>query len=667
MLTTENSACKALSTLAGLILLFATGCAPSGPKALLQGEKYLENRQYEKALRSFNRAADLMPNQPQVWNHLGLAYHGLNQPQKAAQAYEQALRLDRNLAPARYNLGMLHLEQGRLPEAINELASFTTLQPNEPLGWKELGKALVRAKRPDEAERALTQGLKLTPKDAELHNQMGLVHMQRKRPREAIQSFNAALQNQPGYGPALLNQAIVAQQYMGNKPAALERYKAYLGTNPRTSDAVEVARIVSQLEEELTPKPVKVAAAPTPTPVETPVQPAKSNVVAEANPATTQPAIRPKATNPPPIQVAMNVNTSAVHVAAAPRTNAPVVTTKTNTPVQVIQEKPRTNAPPKEVVLAKAPDKSEEPQETLPPIEVVQLNNEPQIKAPIDTSAAVAQPSVTTSTNSSLALKAEEKPLFAPRKKEEKSSLGKLNPANWFKKDENAEAPPKTKPEPSPKAKAAETPAPKQEKGEAATPIRVASTVTRPGYVPATPTVAPAPPPRVIARYPYRKNLTFAKGKHDEAGRFFQEGAQAQAEKNLPGAIAAYKRAIALDPSFFNAYYNLGLAALESKDLPLALATDEEAVALNPDSVDARYNFALALRDAHYYIDAAFELREILGRSPDDVRVHLALGNLYAQYLDEPKLAQQHYARVLELNPNHREAQVIREWLASQR
>jgi tetratricopeptide (TPR) repeat protein len=185
--------------------------------------------------------------------------------------------------------------------------------------------------------------------------------------------------------------------------------------------------------------------------------------------------------------------------------------------------------------------------------------------------------------------------------------------------------------------------------------------------VPPSANIAPAPPPKVIARYPYHKNLTFAKGKRDQAARFFQEGARAHADKQLLTAIAAYKRAIALDPSYFEAYYNLGLAASENRDLPLALAINEEASALNPDSVDARYNFALSLRDAHYYVDAAFELRELLGRAPDEVRAHFALANIYSQFLDEPKLAQQHYIRVLELSPNHREAQDIREWLATQR
>jgi len=420
-----------------------------------------------------------------------------------------------------------------------------------------------------------------------------------------------------------------------------------------------------------------------------PPQPAKSNILAEAQtivtnspPKTTS---RLKQTNTPPVQVASaNVNTAAVHTASPPpKTNAPVVAApvRTNAPTQVAQEKPRTNAPPKEVVLAKAPEtpieKPAEAAEDLPPIQVVQLSNDPQIKPAVDTTlSAAAAP-----TNSAVLTPSNEvKPLFAPRRKEEKSTLARMNPANWFKKDENAEPAPatvKTNAEPSsPRGKTqtstkqlAKNEGKPELKAEPLPPVRVATatTVTRPGYVPATPTVAPTPPPKVIARYPYRKNLTFNKGKRDQAERYFAEGAQAQTEKNLPGAIAAYKRAIALDPSFFNSYYNLGLAAAESRDLPLALATNEEAVALNPDSIDARYNFALTLRDAHYYTDSAFELREILGRAPDDVRAHLALGNLYSQYLDEPKLAQQHYNRVLELNPNHREAQVIREWLANAR
>jgi tetratricopeptide (TPR) repeat protein len=124
-----------------------------------------------------------------------------------------------------------------------------------------------------------------------------------------------------------------------------------------------------------------------------------------------------------------------------------------------------------------------------------------------------------------------------------------------------------------------------------------------------------------------------------------------------------YRQAVNADPSYFEAAYNLGLLAYQHKDLPLALAANEQAVALKPSSTDARYNFALTLREAHYPIDAANELRELLNTAPNEARAHLALANLYAQQLDEHALARSHYQRFLDLAPNHADASAVRQWL----
>ena len=63
--------------------------------------------------------------------------------------------------------------------------------------------------------------------------------------------------------------------------------------------------------------------------------------------------------------------------------------------------------------------------------------------------------------------------------------------------------------------------------------------------------------------------------------------------------------------------------------------------------------------------DAADQLKKLLGANPSDARAHLSLGNLYAQPLQQPELAREHYQRVLELNPRHAEAAKIRFWLTS--
>src|SRR5690349_9123190 len=146
MLTNKNRAPQAISIWTAILILMFTGCQPSGPKSLMLGDKYIRQGEYQKALKFLVRAAGLMPERPQVCNLQGLAYHGLQQPSKAMDSYQRALRIDRNFAPARYNLGVLLLEQNRLPEAINELHAYTGLQPNDDQGLSRLGAALVRAR-----------------------------------------------------------------------------------------------------------------------------------------------------------------------------------------------------------------------------------------------------------------------------------------------------------------------------------------------------------------------------------------------------------------------------------------------------------------------------------------------------------------------------------------
>jgi len=138
---------------------------------------------------------------------------------------------------------------------------------------------------------------------------------------------------------------------------------------------------------------------------------------------------------------------------------------------------------------------------------------------------------------------------------------------------------------------------------------------------------------------------------------------QEQRARRLPEAIQSYRRAAQLDPGFFDAHYNLALAASENGNLALALAAYETALAIQPESLDARYNLGLVLKQAGYVLDAVTELENILGKYPNDGRTHLALGNLYAQQLQQPAKARPHYLAVLATAPQSPQAGAIRYWL----
>ena len=129
--------------------------------------------------------------------------------------------------------------------------------------------------------------------------------------------------------------------------------------------------------------------------------------------------------------------------------------------------------------------------------------------------------------------------------------------------------------------------------------------------------------------------------------------------------MLAYRQAAELDPGWFEAHYNYGVIAYRLQNYSQSLAAYDMALAIQPNSVDARYNFALALKAAGYVTDAVNELKKILASNPNEVRVHLALGNIYAQQLYDPTQARQHYLKVLQLDPRNPQAPDIQFWLSS--
>ncbi len=175
--------------------------------------------------------------------------------------------------------------------------------------------------------------------------------------------------------------------------------------------------------------------------------------------------------------------------------------------------------------------------------------------------------------------------------------------------------------------------------------------------------VQPAPP--TFPRYLYLSPRRPKTGNHAAASGAFTRAEMFEQDSRWPDALEWYRRAAQADPGWFEAQYNYGVLASRLRIYPTALAAYETALAIEPDSVDARYNFALALKTAGYDTDALDELQKIAAAHPDDVRVQLALGNLYAQQLRDPAQARRHYLKVLELDPHNPQATDIRFWLAA--
>ena len=274
MLTTKNNI---LYGIVGLIVflmfaVFFAGCGPPGPRALLKGKKLLARGDYAKAVVELKNATSLMTTNAQAWNYLGVAEQHAGQSADAVLAYQRALTLNRDLVEAHYNLGCLWLEQNKPADAKTEFTAYTLRRSNAPEGWAKLGLAYLGLRDLTSAEKAFNTALSFDSHNAEALNGLGLVQIQRGRSREAVQFFTAAVQAHPDYGPALLNLATTAQQYLRDNALALQNYRAYLALTPHPANWDDVNAVANDLEQQMNPaanppkgNPQASSAAPTAT------------------------------------------------------------------------------------------------------------------------------------------------------------------------------------------------------------------------------------------------------------------------------------------------------------------------------------------------------------------------------------------------------------------
>ena len=115
-------------------------------------------------------------------------------------------------------------------------------------------------------------------------------------------------------------------------------------------------------------------------------------------------------------------------------------------------------------------------------------------------------------------------------------------------------------------------------------------------------------------------------------------------------ADGEYRKAIALDPSFPGAYYDLGVLLLERGDSVGAAEALRQALRLGANDAAAHNDYGLALGRMGDVRAAGVEFSEAVRLDPGNKEAHLNLGNLLAREGDPPSAIRQ-YRLALEIDP----------------
>ena len=122
-------------------------------------------------------------------------------------------------------------------------------------------------------------------------------------------------------------------------------------------------------------------------------------------------------------------------------------------------------------------------------------------------------------------------------------------------------------------------------------------------------------------------------------------------------AVAHYREALEIRPTYTPAHNNLGNALARQGRLDEAVSEYGEALRIRPDYVDAYYNLGLALARQERFHEAMEQLDEVLRREPGHVGARVSLG---MAFLAQGKLddAESEYRKAIAAAPDSSDAHV---------
>ncbi len=167
------------------------------------GDVLIRQGKLDEAIAAYRQAIRVLPDDVGVRKSLGAALCDMKRDYPAAEAeFRKAIRLKSNDPEAHYNLGIALGKQGKLDEASAALQETIRLKPDDAEAHHNLGAVLAQQGKWDEAIAAWREAIRLRPHLAEVHAKLGAVLSRQGKMAEAIAAYREAIRLKPDLAQA---------------------------------------------------------------------------------------------------------------------------------------------------------------------------------------------------------------------------------------------------------------------------------------------------------------------------------------------------------------------------------------------------------------------------------------------------------------------------------
>ena len=185
---------------------------PPAQDATTKGQTAYQAGDYAEAVRQFNLALRVHPEDPYLYNALGAAYVQMKQVSLAFSLFGKAIEKKPDYAAAYYNRGVAYLNAAQYELADQDFSWSIEQDPNDPLALDRRGQARFALLNYDGALEDFSQAAALNPADAHAFLGRGKVEYRRGKYAEALADLDRALRLQPRLAEAAEYRANVVKQ-----------------------------------------------------------------------------------------------------------------------------------------------------------------------------------------------------------------------------------------------------------------------------------------------------------------------------------------------------------------------------------------------------------------------------------------------------------------------
>jgi len=168
------------------------------------GKFYFDSKDYDQAIKMFEKASDLDKNDSESVTLLAQCYDIKEMPEKAIPLYKKAIALNDKDSAIPFNLGLLLYKSAiskdvspedrkmNLEGAVEALSTSIDLNPDYQSSYQLKGNALLLLQRYAEAREVLEEGVQRFPEDGQMWSDLGVCYTQLNDKEKATNAFSKA-------------------------------------------------------------------------------------------------------------------------------------------------------------------------------------------------------------------------------------------------------------------------------------------------------------------------------------------------------------------------------------------------------------------------------------------------------------------------------------------